>query len=45
MGSAVSTALSIVGTAIIAGATGGAGLVIAGGMWGTVAIGATMVAG
>ena len=45
MGSAVSSALSIVGTAIIAGATGGAGLVIAGGMWGTVAIGATMIAG
>ena len=41
MGSAVSTALSVVGSAII-----GAGVVATGGIaWGTVALGASMVAG
>jgi hypothetical protein len=41
MGSAVSTALSVVGTALV-----GAGIVATGGIaWGTVALGASMVAG
>jgi len=46
MGSEISSALSIIGTAIVVGALGPGAFVLGGfGTWGTVAIGATMVAG
>jgi len=46
MGSEISSALSIIGTAIVVGALGPGGFVLGGfGTWGTVAIGASMVAG
>ena len=46
MGSEISSALSIIGTAIVVGALGPGAFVLGGfGTWGTVAIGASMVAG